>query len=333
MDGIKQGLRMNTTRRITLSALAVLLGMSAPGTQVAAQPFPNRPVSFVTPFPAGGGADVLCRLVADKLRSGLGQPFVVENRSGGGGNIGTEAVAKAAPDGYTLLCAPDPIFTSHLLYSKLSFDPRAFEPVSVFGIFLMGLVGRSDLPAGNVSELIAYARAHPGKLTYGSQGIGQYGHLMMEALKLRANVDLVHVPYRGAVLALNDVMAGRVDVMASTLASTVAQINARKVKLLAPTGSRRVAAFPDVPALPEVLPGLEADSWMAIAAPAGTPKDVTVKLSAAIATAMQSPDLKTRFAELQSETLGSTPEQMRAMVRSATDQWQRVIAAAKIQID
>lgn len=323
---------MNTKQCFLSLTLAILAGGGALDTKAAAQSFPNRTVTLISPFPAGGGVDVLCRLVAEKLRIVLEQPFIVENRTGGGGNIGAEAVARATPDGHTLLCAPDPVFTSHLLYSKLSYDPRAFEPVSVFGIFLMGLVGRADLPATDAAELIAYARAHPGKLTYASQGIGQFGHLMMEALKLRANIDLVHVPYRGGVLALNDLLAGQVDVMAATLAATISQIKAGKVKLLAPTG-RRVAAFPNVPALSEAVPGLAADSWLAIAAPPGTPKEITGKLSAAVAKVTQAPDLKARFADLQSETLGSTPEQMRDMTRTATEQWQRVISAAKIRID
>lgn len=324
---------MRTKRCFASLMVAVVLGVSVMGTAAHAQPYPIRAVTLVIPFPAGGGADVLCRLVAEQLRIILGQPFIAENRAGGGGNIGAESVARANPDGHILLCAPDPVFTSHLLYSKLSFDPRAFEPVSVFAVFLMGVVGRVDLSASNVSELIAYARTRPGKLTYASQGIGHFGHLMMEALKLRASVDILHVPYRGAAPAVNDMLAGQVDMFTGTLVSTISQINAGKLKLLAPTGDRRLAAFPDLPALPEAVPGLSADSWLAISAPPGTPKEVTARLSAAVAKAVQMPDLKARFSELQSDTLGSTPEQMREMINRATEQWARVIATAKISLD
>jgi len=207
--------------RVLLQIAVLALGWSAAATSVRTEPYPTRPIVLVSPFPAGGGVDVLCRHLADKLRGALGQPVVVENRSGGGGNVGAEAVARATPDGHVLLCAPDPIFTSQLLYAKLAYDPRAFEPVSVFGVFFMGIVGRPDLPANDIVQLVAYARSHPGKLTYSSAGVGQFGHLLMEALKLKANIDLVHVPYRGAAPAVNDLLAGHVDVFAGTLASTI----------------------------------------------------------------------------------------------------------------
>ncbi len=323
---------MITKRRFLLVVVSVALGLNAIGN-AKAQPYPNRTVTLVNTLSAGGSVDVACRIAAERLGRTLGQQFIVENRTGAGGNIGSEAVARAAPDGNTLLCAPDPNFTSHLLYSKLPFDPRAFEPVSVFAVFPMVLVGRAYLPANNVSELIAYARAHPGKLNYGSQGIGQFSHLTLEALKTMANIDIVHVPYRGGAVALNDLLAGQVDIFATPLASVISQINAGNLKLLAATGRNRLAAFPDVPALTEAMPGLEADSWLAIAAPPGTPKYITGKLSDAIAMVVTMPDVRARFAELQAEPLRTTPEQMREMIRRATEQWGRVIAAAKISIE
>lgn len=319
------------SRVLQIAVLA--LGLTAVTTSARTERYPTRPIVLVSPFPAGGGVDVLCRHLAEKLRGALGQPVIVENRSGGGGNVGAEAVARAVPDGHVLLCAPDPIFTSHLLYPNLSYDPKAFEPVSVFGVFFMGIVGRPDLPARDMAQLVAYARSHPGKLTYASAGVGQFGHLLMEALKLKADIDLVHVPYRGAAPAVNDLLAGHVDVFAGTLASTISQVKAGKLKLLAPTGGRRLVAFPDVPALPEAVGGLQADSWLAVAAPPGTPREITSKLSAAIAQAVQAPDLKARFTDLQSEPLSTTPEQMRDMMRLATEQWRQVIVAANIRIE
>jgi tripartite-type tricarboxylate transporter receptor subunit TctC len=324
---------MKMKSRVLLQIAVLALGLTAVTTSARTEPYPIRPVVLVSPFPAGGGVDVLCRHLAEKLRGALGQPVIVENRSGGGGNVGTEAVARAVPDGHVLLCAPDPIFTSHLLYPKLSFDPQAFEPVSVFGAFFMGIVGRPDLLAGDMAQLVAYARSHPGKLTYASAGVGQFGHLLMEALKLKADIDLVHVPYRGGAPAVNDLLAGHVDVYTGTLASTISQVKAGKLKLLAPTGGQRLADFPDVLALPEAVGGLQADSWLAVAAPPGTPREITSKLSAAIAQAVQAPDLKARFADLQSEPLSTTPEKMRDMMRLATEQWRHVIVAANIRIE
>ena len=321
---------MSMVRCILSLTIASGLAGYSPAT---AQPYPSAPVKVVTPFAAGGGADVLCRLVAEKLQAMLGQPFIVENRTGAGGNIGAEAVAKAAPDGQVLLCAPDPVLTSYLLYSKLAFDPRAFAPVSVFAVFRMGLVARADAPFATVTELIAYARNHPDQLNYGSQGIGQYGHLLVEALKLKENLDIVHVPYRGGAAAVSDMLGGQVSILAGPLTSTMPLIEAGKLKLLAPTDNRRLAAFPDLPALPETIPGLAADSWLAIAAPPGTPAAITTKLASAIAQIVRAPEMKGRFAELQSEALGSTPEEMRDLTRQAAEQWAGVIAKAKIRLD
>lgn len=324
---------MKIKERFSSFSAAVLLGVTVTAAGAAAQPYPSRTVVLVVPFPAGGGADVLCRLVAEKLRTAIGQPFVIDNRSGASGNLGAEFVAKASPDGHTLLCAPDPVFTSHLLFSKLSFDPRAFEPVSVFAMFNMAIVARAGLPVSTMPDLIAYARANPGKLTYASQGNGHFAHLLMETLKFREKLDILHVPYRGGTPAINDLAAGQVDVFAGPLVSTISHINAGTLKLLAPTGERRLTTFPNVATLPETVPGMAIDSWLAIAAPPGTPKEITGKLSAAVATAVHMPDLRARFSELQSEPLGSTPEGMRDMIERATDQWRGVITEAKITID
>jgi tripartite-type tricarboxylate transporter receptor subunit TctC len=314
--------------------LSVAIGLGlAGGSPARAEPYPTTLVKIVTPFAPGGGADVLCRLVAEKLQAVLKQPFIVENRTGASGNIGAEAVAKAAPDGHVLLCAPDPVLTSYLLYSKLAFDPRSFAPVTVFAVFRMGLVARADAPFSTVSELVAYASSHPGRLTYGSQGIGQYGHLLLEALKLRENLDIVHVPYRGGAPAVNDLLGGQVNLLAGPLTSTMQLIEAGQLKLLAPTDDHRLAAFPDVPALPETVRGLSASSWLAIAAPSGTPTEITTKLASAVAQVVRTPEMKARFAELQSETLGSTPEEMRDLTRRAAEQWADVIAKGQIHLD
>jgi tripartite-type tricarboxylate transporter receptor subunit TctC len=322
---------MAANRILLTAVIAAASLVSIAGAQ--AQRYPTRPVTLISPFAAGGGTDVLCRIMAEKLREVLGQQFIVENRTAGGGIIGAEAVARAAPDGHVLLCAPDPVYFSQLLYSKLSFDPRAFEPVSVFAKFSFALVARVGLPASNLSELIAYARANPGKLNWASPGIGQTAHLILEALKTRTDVDIVHIPYRGGGPALNDLLAGQVDLTAATLTIGAPQIAAGKVKLLGITSHTRLEAFPKAATLAETVPGLDADALVAIAAPPGTSKEITHKLSEAIAKVLAMPDVKVSFSQLQTESFGTTPEQMGIMIRAVTRQWAPVIAAANISLD
>jgi tripartite-type tricarboxylate transporter receptor subunit TctC len=291
-------------------------------------------ITIVVPFPAGGPADTQARLVADKLRTSLGQTVIVENRSGGGGNIGAEFVSRTAPDGYTLLCAPPgTLSVAHLLYPKLTFDPRTFEPVSVISTYPTFILGRLDLPADNIAQLIAYARANPGKLSYASQGTGQISHLTFEKLKTMTGIDMVHVPYRGSAPAMTDLLSGQVDLLADTPLGSIAHVKAGKLKLLAVGSPGRNPAFPDVPTVAETVPGFESETWMAIAAPPGTPKTVTEKLSSAVAEAVRSPDVSARITQLQATPFGSTPDEMADVVRRSTAQWEPVIAAAKIRIE
>jgi tripartite-type tricarboxylate transporter receptor subunit TctC len=314
------------------TVLGVLLHAAAPA--MAQAPYPSRPLTIVVPFPPGGAADTQARLVAEKLRALFGQPVIVENRAGGGGNIGAEAVARAAPDGTTLLCAPPgTLSVAHLLYPKLSFDPRTFEPVSVISTYPTFILGRADLPAATIPELIAYARANPGKISYASQGNGQISHLTFEMLKMMTGVDMVHVPYRGSAPAMTDLLSGQIDVFADTPLAGAPHVKAGKLKLLAVGSPRRVAGFPDVQAVAETIPGFESETWMAIAATPGTPKEITAKLSAAIAQAVQSPDVKARIVELQAEPFGSTPDETARVIRASTERWEPVIVAAKIRIE
>jgi tripartite-type tricarboxylate transporter receptor subunit TctC len=312
--------------------MAVVLGLSAI-SNVAAQSYPTRQVTVINPLPPGPTSDFLCRTVAEGLRSAFGQPFILENRPGAAGTIGAEFVARANPDGHVLLCAPEFNFLTQLVFPRLSFDPLALEPVSVLATFPSVIVGRADLPAGNLAELILYARKHPGKLNYASQGKGSIAHLTFEALKMKADIDIVHIPYRGGAPALNDLLAGQVDVYAGPLVGSAPYIRAGKLKLLAITSPARVAAFPDVPALAEVFPGLKVDTWMSLAAPPQTPREVTQKLSAVIATLMQSPDVRSRLEDLHAEPFGSTPEQMAERIRRSAERWKPVITKAKITID
>src|SRR5262249_39925479 len=252
---------------------------------------------------------------------------------GGGGNIGTEYVARAAPDGHTLLCAPDPVFSSHLLYSKLRFDPRAFEPVSIFARFATVVASRPNLPVADLTDLMAYARADPGKLNWASPGTGQTSHLLLEAIKAKANIDIVHIPYRSGAEALNDVLAGQVDLVAPTLTIGMPYIRAGTIKLLAAASRMRLAAFPEVAALNEAVAGVEADVWVAVAAPPATPKFVANRLSDAIAKVVATPEVKARFAELETETMVTMPEQMQQLAQETSQRWGRIIAAAKIKLD
>jgi tripartite-type tricarboxylate transporter receptor subunit TctC len=320
--------------RATTVSLAFVLIALASDRAPAQAPYPTRAVTIVIPLTPGGTADALARVVAQQLQATLGQPFVIDNRPGAGGNIGAEYVSKAAPDGYTLLCAPQGSFSvAHLLYKNLTFDPRAFAPVSVLAKYPTVMLGRGDLPVNDMAGLIAYARANPGKLTYASQGNGQIAHLTFELLKQMAGVDLIHVPYRGSAPGIRDLLGGQVDVMADTLLASIAYIRSGQLKLLGVGSRTRLPAFPDVPAVAEVLPGFESETWMAIAAPPATPKEITDKLSAMIAAVMHAPEAKARVSELQAEAFASTPAEMADLIRQSTARWEPVIASAKIKVE
>jgi tripartite-type tricarboxylate transporter receptor subunit TctC len=336
---------MTRQRRIGtqgLAAVATVCWLAAPAAAqdpgagaAAAGIFPSHALTLVVPLPAGGTADLLARHTAEKLRGLLGQSVIVENRAGGaGGLVGTESVFKSPPDGYTLLCAPQLTFTvNHLLFPRLGFDTRQFEPVSVLAAYPIVLLGRADLPAGNLPELIAYARANPGKINYGHQGKGQTGHLTGELLKLKGSFAMTEIPYRGSAPAINDLLAGQIDLVPDYLLANKQHIDAGKLKLLAVGGRARLKDYPDVPTLAETFPGIYADTWMAIVAPPGTPKEIVRKISDAMGQAYRAPDLRARIEGLQAEPLGSTPEQMNEMIRISTKQWGPVIEAAKITID
>jgi tripartite-type tricarboxylate transporter receptor subunit TctC len=314
-------------------SLMMGLGLAAVIVQDAsAQSYPSRLVTIVAASPAGGTPDLLARFVADKLRPMLGQEFIVENRSGAGGALAAEYVARTAPDGHVLLSATEWVYFSKLLHPRLSFDPQTFEPVSVVAKYPLVLTGRRDLPVRDIAELIAHARTHAG-LSYGSAGNGSMHQLVFEAIKQAARVDLTHVPYRGGTLAMNDLLAGHLDVSLTALGNAAPYAKDGKLKILGIVSDTRLPEFPDAPALSEVLPGLAADAWSGIVAPPGTAKEITAKLSAAIAQALQLPDLRRRILDMQAEPVGSTPEQMLAMMRRDAKRWAPVITAAKISAD
>jgi tripartite-type tricarboxylate transporter receptor subunit TctC len=317
------------------SVCGALLVASAITPAQAQSGYPNRVATLIVPYPAGGTADLLCRLAADKAASNLAQQVVVENRPGGaGGRVGTEAVLRAPPDGYTLLCAAQLTFSvTHLLFAKASFDTRALEPVSVLATYPLILIARADLPFDDLRDLIAYARANPGKINYGHQGKGQTGHLLGELLMLKGKFRMTEIPYRGSAPAINDLLAGNIDLVPDYLLANKSNIDAGKLKLLA-TGSReRLKDYPRVATVAETLPGVFADTWMAVAAPPGTPGEITKKVSQAIGQGFREPELRARIRALEADPLASTPDEMRGLIRQSVETWGPVIEAAKIVVE
>jgi tripartite-type tricarboxylate transporter receptor subunit TctC len=320
------------SRSIVLGALAIA---SATGMAQAQGAFPNRPITMVVPLPAGGTADLLCRFAAEKASGVLGQQMVIENRAGGaGGRVGTESVLRAPPDGYTVLCAPQLTYSiTHLVFAKAAFDTRAMEPISVLATYPLVVLARATMPANNMAELIAYARANPGKVNYGHQGKGNTGHLLGELLMLKGGFRMTEIPYRGSAPAINDLLAGNIDLVPDYLLANKQNIDAGKLKILATGGRTRLKDYPNVATLAETLPGVYADTWMGVAAPAGTPKEIAKKISDAIGEGFQTPDLRARILALEAEPLGSTPDEMRAIVKASTEQWGPVVEAAKIVVE
>ena len=315
-----------------LGGVAIALLCAGTGT-APAQSFPTRNITLVVPYPAGGTADLLCRFAAEKATAALGQQVVVENRPGGaGGRIGIEQVLRAPPDGTTLLCATQLNYSiTHLVFTKSRFDPRPLEPVSVLAVYPLILIARANLPANNLPEFIAYAKANP--TTYGNQGKANTGHLLGELLMLKASFKMTEVPYRGSAPAINDLLAVTIDMVPDYLLANKGNIDGGKLKLLATAGAERLRDYPNVATIAETLPGVTSTTWMAVSAPPGTPKEITQKISDAIHKGYQEPDMRARILKLEATPLGSTPAQMRDMIQQSLDIWGPVVAAAKISID
>ncbi|HKA70410.1 MAG TPA: tripartite tricarboxylate transporter substrate binding protein [Xanthobacteraceae bacterium] len=325
--------RLNRTVMTSFHAAAVAaLLVAAPATAEAQSDYPARPIRIVVPIPPGATADSLPRIIADKLAAKWGQPVVVENRPGAALNIGAEAVARAEPDGYTLLATPpSPLTVNQSLYARLGYDPSAFVPVTVMATLPNVLMLHPRVPAKTLPELIAYAKANPDKLTYASSGNGGTPHLSMELLKTLADIRLVHVPYKGLAPALTDLVAGHVDMMFDNLGNALGPVTGGRLKALAVGARTRIPALPDVPAMAELFPGFLSTTWFAIVAPPKTPPGIAAKLSSTIAGILAQPDVARRFADLSSTPVGSTPEETAAFIKEEQERWQRVIAAAGIK--
>src|SRR5258708_18106677 len=317
-----------------LALAAVLLALSpAVGQQQEATDYPNVPGRMAVGGPAGGGVDTVARIFAAGLQQRLGQPFVIENRGGGGGNIGAETVYAADPDGYTLLASqPAPITSNIALYKKLNFDPAALESVAVMSKFPNVLLVRQDFPAKSVQQFMAYAKANPGKLTFASQGPGTTSHLTAELFMKLTGTKMVHVLYRGTGPALNDLIAGHVDFIFMELASAYKLHEGGKARILAVATDRRLDLLPDLPTFIEVgVPGFVSDTWNAISAPPKTPAPIVLKLNRAVNEVIAEPETKARFRALNLTPVGGSPQDMAKFKREETERWTKVIRDAGIE--
>ena len=298
--------------------------------------YPERPITIVVGFPPGGASDIMARILTAKLGSLLGQPFVVDNRPGAGGNVAGEVVAHAAPDGYTILLGNNAILaTNGSLYEKIGFDAeKDFDPISLIGTQANVLVVNLSVPAYSLKELIDLAKANPGKLNFASSGYGLAAHLAGELFKTAAHIDIVHVPYKGSAPALQDVMAGDDQMMFATTSGVMGFLKNEEVRPLAVTTLKRTAILPDVPTMDEAgLPGFEATTWHGLVAPAGTPKNIIETLHRAVVEALKDPDVGQKLAALGIDPVGSAPDEFRAYIKAEIPKWAAVIKAsgAKMQ--
>ena len=310
-------------RRSAALLLAMLVSQAA-----LAQAWPNRPVRLLVPFAAGAGInDIMARLVGQHLGAGLGQPVVIENRAGAGGIAGTDAAAKAAPDGYTFLMTNVSLVTSAYLYSRLPYDPQHdFVPVTLVATSPLMLVVHPSIAASSVQELIALAKANPGRLNFGSGGVGSTPHLSVELFKSAAGIDAVHVPYKGGAPALNDLIGGQLSFMIENVPGTMPFVKGGKLRALAITSAQRSPLEPALPTMAESgVPGYEVVGWQGLFAVAGTPPEIVARLQAEVAKVLRQPEVRERLAALGAEPIGSTPQEFGAFVRAEHARWSNVI--------
>lgn len=315
-------------------AIAFLL-ITAMTASLYAQTYPSKPVRFVLPFPAGGPTDILGRIMCQKLSDVLGQPFVPENRPGSGGNIGAEFVAKARPDGYTLVLVSPSLAISPTLYKKLNYDSvKDFEPISLVGQMPNVLIIRPSLPIKSLKELIEYAKANPGKLNYGSGGIGSTNQLASELLKSFAKINMVHVPYKGSIQAMMALLGGEVDMVTIGVPPSLPHIKSGKVRALALLSPERLPALPDVPTAREAgVDNFEVTLWYGMLAPAGTPRDIIARLNEEWVKIAAMPDTVEKMRKAEYEPISSTPEQFADFIKTEIVRWGKVIKNANITLN
>jgi tripartite-type tricarboxylate transporter receptor subunit TctC len=312
-----------------LRRLLFLAALATFATQAFAQAYPSRPVRIIIPFGPGGAADSLPRLIAPKLTEAWGQPIVIENRTGAGGNIGMEAGARAAPDGYTLTSAPvGNLAVNPQIYAKMPYDVfKDFTPITLIGSVHNVLVVHPSVPANTLQELVAYAKANPGKVTFGSGGVGSQAHMGGELLKAMAGVDMVHVAYKGVGDSMKDLLGGQLSMVCGQIPSAAPLVQAGKLRALGVASAKRNPVMPNVPTVNEALgvTGFEAVSWYALVGPAGMPREATQKIAAEVARVVQLPEIRDRMLGMGAEPVGSTPEQLLAVMKQDYERYGAII--------
>ena len=320
------------TAVLTAAAVAAPLAAQAQGN---GPDYPSKPIKLIVPFPPGGGTDVIARIVQERFQAQLGQPVVIDNRGGAAGSIGTELAAKSAADGYTVLFTLSSHTINPAIYAKLPFDTqRDFEPVAMVASLPQILVANASVPANNVAELVAMAKAKPGSLSYATVGNGSPGHLAGELFKLRTGTELTHVPYRGGGPAVTDVMGGQVPLLWVSIPAAAQFVKAGKLKALAVSTTKRSAAFPDVPTMQEAgIADFEVDSWYAMFVPTKTPKAAIEKLNRVVNTVVREPEIRDKLLAQGSEGVGGTPEQLGKVVSTELVRWNKLAKEANIRVD
>ena len=323
-----------------LFLLSILLfstmGMAQTASPGSGQGWPSRPIRFIVPFPPGGGTDVNARIIAPRLSAALGQQVVVENRTGAGGMVGTEVVAKSAPDGYSMVIATiGPIAINQSLYAKMTYDPaKDLAPVTITGEVPNGLVVHPTLPAKTLKDLIALAKQRPRELNYGSSGAGAGDHLAAEMLSVMAGIRMTHVPYKGGPLAMVDLMAGNIQLIFATLATGMPYIRAGRVRTLAVASAQRFALLPEVPTVAEAgVPGYAIHNWAGVFVAAGTPRPIIDRLNVEIVKALAPPDVRQKLLEMGLVAATNTPDQFASFIQSETVKWAKVVKDANLKLD
>jgi tripartite-type tricarboxylate transporter receptor subunit TctC len=329
---------MTTTRRTLLAATALAASLPAfaqTASTGSGQAYPDKPITVIVPQAPGGANDAIARIVVQKMGELMNANFVVENRTGAGGNVGTAAAAKARPDGYTLMLTADSAYVINpSLYKSVGFDPlKDFEPITPVANAGYVVVANNGFPARNIAELIAQAKQKPGGIMIGSAGNGTLNHLVGEMLNKAAGIQLVHVPYKGAAAAVTDLASGQVQVSVQSLPSSISFIKSGRIKVLGTVNEKRVAALPDVPTIGETIPGFGYTPWYGLFAPAGTPKPILAQLHAAVAKALDDPTVKEKLAGVGTEPYRSSPEEFAAMIRREIPRWAQVVKDSGAKVD
>ena len=324
-----------TMKRILAAGAVGILAMLAASFACAQGTFPTRTVRFIVPFPGGGINDVLARIVGEKLQTRWGQPIVIENKTGAGGNIGAELAYQSEPDGYTLLLSPPgPLAVNQSLYKQLSYKPQEFVPITVVGSVPNVVIVRKELPVNSLKELIDYVKANPGKVTFGSQGNGATPHLTGMMFQGMTDTRMVHVPYRGENLVLNDMIGGHVDVFFGNIAAGGPPFRDGRVKILALADTRRSPVLPEIPTTAEAgLPGLVSTGWFALAAPPKTPQPLAAEIARAAVETIKTPDVQAKFRAASVEPVGNSPGEMAAFIAEETRRWSDIIKKNNIVVD